>query len=96
MNKMHVKKGDTVVVITGKDKGKTGPVLRAFPKTGYVLIDGVNVVKKHQRAKKGGQKGQIVQHPMPIHASNVRKGEGSTKPRVTRGAKPKVQKTAKK
>lgn len=68
---MKIKKGDSVIVRTGKDKGKTGTVSRAFPKLDLVLIDGVNVVKRHQRARRGGQKGQMVEKAMPIHVSNV-------------------------
>ena len=70
---MHIKKGDKVTVISGKDKGKSGTVARAFPKLDRVIIDGVNVVKKHQRAQKGGKKGQIIERPLPIHVSNVKK-----------------------
>ena len=49
--KVHVRKNDTVIVISGKDKGKTGEVLKVYPKTGKVLVQGVNIVKKHQKAK---------------------------------------------
>lgn len=70
---MNIKKGDKVTVISGKDKGKGGTVERALPKLDRVIIAGVNVVKKHQRAKKDGKKGQIVERPMPIHVSNVKK-----------------------
>jgi large subunit ribosomal protein L24 len=68
---MHIKKGDTVKILTGKDKGKTAKVLKAFPKLGKVLVEGVNVYKKHERARKEGQKGQIVERAVPIQASNV-------------------------
>jgi large subunit ribosomal protein L24 len=50
---MHVKKGDNVIVITGKDKGKTGTVERSFPKHNQILVSGVNMLKKHQRSKSG-------------------------------------------
>ena len=69
---MHIKKGDNVTVITGKDKGKSGVVERAFPKKNLVLIQGVNIVKKHQRSKKSEGKGEIIDKAMPIHASNVK------------------------
>lgn len=69
---MHVKKGDNVIVITGKDKGKSGVVERSFPKKNLVLIQGVNVVKKHQRSRKSEGKGEIINKAMPIHASNVK------------------------
>lgn len=68
---MKIKKGDNIIVRTGKDKGKTGTVSRAFPKLDLVLIEGVNVVSRHQRARRGGQKGQMVEKAMPIHVSNV-------------------------
>lgn len=71
MNKLHVKKGDTVRVITGKDKGKTGEVLRVFPARERILVDGINVYTKHVKPKKEGEKGQIVQIPRSIHVSNV-------------------------
>lgn len=57
---MKIKKNDTVIMLGGKDRGKTGAVLRTDPKTGRVLVQGLNLVKKHLRAKKGGQKGQIL------------------------------------
>jgi large subunit ribosomal protein L24 len=70
---MKIKKGDKVTVITGKDKGKSGPVLRAFPKLSLVLVEGVNKKKVHQRPRKHGEKGKIVEHAMPVHVSNVKK-----------------------
>jgi large subunit ribosomal protein L24 len=71
---MHVKKGDKVTVIAGKDKGTEGAIVRAFPKKDMVIIEGVNMVTRHQRAGgRGGKKGQILEKPMPIHASNVAK-----------------------
>lgn len=68
---MKLKKGDKVVIIAGKSKGMTGAIVRAFPKENLVLIDGVNVVKRHRRATRQGGKGQIIDKPMPIHVSNV-------------------------
>lgn len=68
---MHVKKNDNVIVFAGKDKGKVGKILRAFPKENRVLIDGVNIKKVHERGKAKG-KGQMVEKNFPIHASNVR------------------------
>ncbi len=70
---MHVKKDDKVTVLTGKDRGKSGKVLRAFPSTMMVLVEGMNIKKKHQRSNKGKGKGEIVEKAFPIHASNVRK-----------------------
>lgn len=71
MNKLHVKKGDTVVVLSGNDRGKTGKVVEAFPKDGLVLVEGVGLHKKHQKPRRDGQKGQIVDKHMPIRASKV-------------------------
>ena len=68
---MHIKKGDIVKILTGKDKGKTGKVLKAFPKENKVLVEGVNIYKKHERARKEGQKGQVVERAVPIQVSNV-------------------------
>lgn len=69
-NKMKVKKGDTVVVIAGKDKGKRGEVLRSIPADWRVVVQGVNVVKRHTRPA-AGQPGGIVEKEAPIHVSNV-------------------------
>lgn len=67
-----IKKGDNIIVITGKDKGKKGAIVKSFPKENKVLIDGVNVVKVHtKKGKRGASKGQIVERAMPINVSNV-------------------------
>ena len=68
---MFVKKGDKVKVITGKDKNKEGVVLAAFPKNDKVVVDGVNVVKKHQKPSQTAPQGVIVEMEAPIHVSNV-------------------------
>ena len=68
---MKIKKNDKVVVIAGKDKGKTGTVTVAFPKTNQVIVEGVNIKKKHQKPRRGGQKGQMIEKSLPIHVSNV-------------------------
>lgn len=68
---MHVKKGDTVVVTTGKDKGKKGKVLAAMPKAERVIVEGVNVVKKHTKPNPRMQTGGIFEKEAPIHVSNV-------------------------
>ena len=68
---MHVKSNDQVVVISGKDKGKKGKITVAFPKTGRVTVEGVNVVTKHQKARNAMQPGGIVHKELPIDASNV-------------------------
>ncbi len=69
---MHVKKGDNVIVLSGKDKGKTGKILRAFPKLNQVLVEGINKKKVHERPKKSGTKGTIIEKSFPIHGSNVK------------------------
>ncbi|CCO65155.1 50S ribosomal protein L24 [Listeria monocytogenes serotype 4b str. LL195] len=68
---MHVKKGDKVKVITGKDKGKSGKVLAAFPKKDRVLIEGINMVKKHTKPSNINPQGGILNVEAPIHVSNV-------------------------
>lgn len=70
---MHVKKGDTVTILSGDDKGVVAKVLKAMPREGKVVVEGVNVVKKHERPRGQGQKGQVVERPMPMDASNVAK-----------------------
>ena len=68
---MKIKKGDTVIVISGKDRGKTGNVIRAFPKMGTIIVEGINMKKKHQRPTKKMQKGQILDIASPLDVSNV-------------------------
>ena len=69
--KLHVRKNDTVVVISGKDKGKTGEVLKAYPKTGKVLVQGVNIVKKHQKPTRVNAEGGIIEKEGAIYSSKV-------------------------
>lgn len=68
---MHVRSGDKVVVISGKDKGKTGVVLTAFPKKDRVIVEGVNIMKKHQKPSQMNPEGGILETEAPIHVSNV-------------------------
>jgi len=68
---MKIKKGDTVLIISGKDRNKKGVVLRSFPKERKVVVEGVSLIKKHQKPKKGGEKGQILQIPSRVEVSNV-------------------------
>lgn len=70
-HKMHVKKGDTVQVITGSEKGKVGEVLRVLPETSRVIVQGVNVKTKHVKPQQEGESGQITTVEAPIHSSNV-------------------------
>ena len=68
---MHVRKNDQVMVITGKDKNTKGKITVAFPKTGKVIVEGVNMVTRHQKARNAMQPGGIIHKEMPIDASNV-------------------------
>ena len=70
-NKLHVKKDDTVFVITGKDKGKKGRVIAAYPRENRVLVEGVNLVKKHAKPSQDNPQGGILTQEAPIHVSNV-------------------------
>ena len=69
--KIHVSKGDTVRVVRGDDKGKEGKVIRVYRKTGRVTVEGINIVKRHRRARTADEQSGIVDFPAPIHASNV-------------------------
>lgn len=69
--KMHVKKGDTVQVITGRDKGKVGEILKTIPQQSQVVVKGVNMVTKHMKPRQEGESGQILTYEGPIHSSNV-------------------------
>jgi len=69
--KMHVKKGDNVVVLAGKDRGKNGKVLQALPQKDRVVVENVNVIKRHSRPRPG-QEGGIFEREAAIHASNVK------------------------
>jgi large subunit ribosomal protein L24 len=79
---MKIKKGDNVIVISGSNKGKTGVVVKAFRAEGKVLIDGVNMKKKHQKARRKGEKGQIIEMAVPLPASNVMIVDPKTKART--------------
>ena len=68
---MKLRKGDKVVVIAGKNRGETGVISRVMPKDDLVLLDGLNLVKRHRRPTRAGGKGQIVDKPSSMHASNV-------------------------
>ena len=69
---MKIKKSDMVIIISGKDRGKKGKVLNVFPKERKLLVEGANIRKRHVRPKKSGEKGQIVESPIPFFASNVK------------------------
>ncbi len=76
---MHIKKGDNVIILAGKDKGKSGVVTLSMPKEGKVVVEGINVYKHHEKARRQNSKGQVVEKAMPIHASNVAKKEDTKK-----------------
>lgn len=69
--RMPVSKGDTVRVMRGEDAGKEGKILRVFPKTGRVTIEGINIVKRHRKARRAEEQSQIMEMPAPVHHSNV-------------------------
>ncbi len=69
---MKLKKGDTILVTTGKDKGKTAKILKSFPQESMILVEGVNLRSKHVKPRRQGEKGQVVKVPSPLNASNVK------------------------
>ena len=69
---MKLIKGDNVLITAGKDKGRTGKIVKALPKEAKVLIEGINLKKKHVRPKREGEKGQVVEIPAPMDISNVK------------------------
>lgn len=79
---MKIKQGDTVKVIAGKDKGKTGTILSTLKDTDQVIIEGINVATRHQKSRRRGSQGQIIEKSMPIHVSNVAIIEGDKPVRV--------------
>lgn len=68
---MKIIKGDTVLIISGKDRGKTGKVVKVFPELKKIIVEGIALKKRHERPKKSGQKGQVIAISSPIHASNA-------------------------
>ncbi len=79
---MKIKKGDNIIVIAGKDKGKVGKVLAAYPKNNAILVEGINMHKKHEKARKSGSKGQTIDKAMPINVSNVMINKDGKRARV--------------
>jgi len=69
---MKIHKNDTVLIISGKDKGEKGKVLETFPQKSKILVEGMNLMKKHQRPKRAGEKGQIIELSKPLNVSNVK------------------------
>lgn len=68
---MKIRKGDNVLIITGKDKGKKAKVLKSFPSIGMILVEGVNIKKVNKKPRKQGEKGQVVQMPAPFRVSKA-------------------------
>lgn len=69
---MKIKKGDQVLIVTGKDKGRKGKVIKCFPVKNKIIVEGLNIIKKHQKPRKEGEKGQILNISAPIHVSNTK------------------------
>ena len=94
---MKIRKEDKVIIIAGKDKGKTGTVVKAMPKENKVVVEGMNLAKKHIKAQ-GKQKGQIIEKAMPIDVSNVAlidpKSKKATRVRLEKDAKGKIKRIA--
>lgn len=90
---MNVKKGDVVKILSGDDKGKIGKVILAMPREQKIVVEGLNTVKKHQKPRRQGQKGQVVDVAMPMHVSKVKK-EGDAK-KETKVAKKVSKKSSK-
>ncbi len=84
---MKLKTGDNVIIISGKDRGKTGKIIRVFPEVNRILIEGVNVVKRHEKPRQAGKKGQIVDKTMPISAANAMLIDAKTGKRTRVGYK---------
>lgn len=93
-----IKTGDRVIVIAGKDKGKTGKVLQVFPELGKVVVEGVNIGTKFLKPRQAGQKGQKLEYPGPLHVSNVMhidpKTQKPTRVRIVRAADGKATRVA--
>lgn len=88
---MHVKKGDEVVILSGKDKGKKGTIVKSLPKNNKVIVEGLNQVKKHMKPRRNGEKGTTVSISLPLDVSNVALALGKkvAKPTVKKVATPK-------
>ncbi len=84
---MKIKKGDNVIVISGKDRGKTGKVAKAIPSLGRVVVEGLNKIKRHEKARKSGSKGQTVEVSMPMDVSNIMIVDPKTEKRSRVGKK---------
>ena len=81
--KCHVKKGDEVVVLAGKEKGKRGKIIAVMPKTQRVIVEGLQMIKRHERKSQQNPQGAIVQREGTMHLSNVKKAELAEQPAAT-------------
>ena len=81
--KCHVKKGDEVVVLAGKEKGKRGKIIAVMPKTQRVIVEGLQMIKRHERKSQQNPQGAIVQREGTMHLSNVKKAEIAEQPAAT-------------
>ncbi|HMP67499.1 MAG TPA: 50S ribosomal protein L24 [Candidatus Paceibacterota bacterium] len=90
---MKIKKNDNVILLAGKDKGKKGKVLRAIPAENKVIVEGLNLVKRHMKPRKEGKKGEILEIAAPIHVSNVALSDKIKSKKSANSAK--IEKTAK-
>jgi large subunit ribosomal protein L24 len=70
---MKIKKGDNVIILAGKERGKKGKVVKSLPKENKVIVEGLNLVKRHQKPRRSGEQGSVIDRAMPIHVSNVAK-----------------------
>lgn len=84
---MKLKKGDNIIIIAGKEKGKKGKIIKAIPAENKVIVEGMNMVSKARRARKSNEKGQMIKVAMPIHASNVMIVDHKTEKRARIGKK---------
>ncbi len=89
---MKIKVGDNVKILAGKDRGKTGKVTKTLKKVDKVIVDGINIVKKHQKPSNGNDKGGIIEFSAPIHVSNVQKIEAENTTKTTKKASKKEAK----
>lgn len=87
MSKFHVKKGDTVVVLSGDDAGKSGKVLQVLPKTGRAIVEGLNLVKRHTKKGPKNQQGGIIEQEAPLAVAKLRVSEAEAKPKSAKTAK---------
>ena len=93
---MKVKVGDNVKVITGKDKGKTGKVIQTLKLKDKVVVEGINIVKKHQKPGRSNESGSIIERENPIHVSNVKVLEKGTKEKTVKKEDKKERSSTKK